>query len=772
MFCPNCHHPNPADAKQCAKCSQSTDYFREHLYFSDTFAFVRADGAHPIAIKVDDAIQTYRALAILSRHRHVVAFGDEAPTGKKKDEIAPLPDQPKLSAPSLKLLTVITDRKIYKPGTEAGIFIVAPDAPEKEASLEIKLGGQKVYEAKAPLNRDGLALHRYADFKEGEYTAIVTLPNGDRAECTFSAAEFTLSPLIATLEKHEYVQQHLKFTLGLLVLSRPYSGPVEFGLQCQVCGERVVATQKVTAKDGKAKGDFDLSGHGGPFHVQVTTPDGYTALVSFPGTGAQEREHIRVNPLGQTVEAGLLPWEDTTPIRGLYLGAGEMNTTPLMLESAIGMRGKLKVASDLSLVQVVTLNPRTGEVRVIEQTDLKRGAEIEFDADAPYTLFHVGAFTKDKPFVGWGIVFKPLAFDAQLTAPKTAKPAEEIDIHLRLQHPERSPLSLPKGAKSKDAMEEGPGVGVFCLLLAYDARLEHESLAPKLAKRIYENVRGATSSLTVGDAMRASDYRSYPEAAFLTGAPPPVAPSAAPLPRGGDNLPVAMAAPAQAVRGGMLKKAAAAPLMAVAAAADAVAGAFAKTETETLTMVVAPTRMEFPELVHLELFYFEGEAARTVRLGDQIGTWRVRAYVMSGVDYQELTADVQADKPLYAELDVPAIASSGDDITAAVNYHTRSPADLVITTLFGETRVKVNGSGAQTFAIKGPGKVDVRIENESGVDWSVRDVARPGVQKVTASRLVILGNGQTARGEKVVAYPSVGHVLRDTIDALLRYPFG
>jgi uncharacterized protein YfaS (alpha-2-macroglobulin family) len=222
----------------------------------------------------------------------------------------------------------------------------------------------------------------------------------------------------------------------------------------------------------------------------------------------------------------------------------------------------------------------------------------------------------------------------------------------------------------------------------------------------------------------------------------------------------------------MLKKAAAAPLMAVAAAADAVAGAFAKTETETLTMVVAPTRMEFPELVHLELFYFEGEASRTVRLGDQIGTWRVRAYVMSGVDYQELTADVQADKPLSAELDVPAIASSGDDITAAVNYNTRSPADLVITTLFGETRVKVNGSGAQTFAIKGPGKVDVRIENESGADWSVRDVARPGVQKVTASRLVILDNGQTARGEKVVAYPSVGHVLQDTIVALLRYPFG
>ncbi len=754
MFCPNCHYPNPADATQCAKCNQSTDYSREHLYFSDTFVFVRAADAHPIAIKVDDAIQTYRAPAILSRHRHAVNFGDEAPTGKKKDEIAPLPDQPKLSAPSLKLLTVITDRKIYKPGAEAGIFIVAPDAPEKEASLEIKLGGQKVYEAKAPLNRDGLALHRYADFKEGEYTVTVTLPNGDRAECTFSAVEFTLSPLIAALEKHEYVQQHLKFTLGLLVLSRPYSGPVEFGLQCQVCGDRVVATQKANAKDGKANGDFDLSGHGGPFHVQVTTPDGYTALVSFPGTGAQEREHIRVNPLGQTVEAGLLPWEDTTPIRGLYLGAGEMNTTPLMLESAIGARGKLKVASDLPLAQVVTFNLRTGVSRVIERTDLKRGSEIEFDADAPYTLFHAGAFTKDKPFTGWGIVFKPLAFDAQLTVPKTAKPAEEIDIHLDLRG-----LRDPEGLKA-----------AFCLLLAYDARLEHESPAPKLAKRIYESIRGATASLTVGDAARASDYRTYPEAVFSTGAFPQMPQvQLRATPTDAFVAPAAMAPKGR----GLLKKAAL-PLMAAGAAVGAVAGAFAKGEaaTETLTMVVAPTRMEFPELVHLELFYFEGEASRTIKLGDQIGAWRVRAYVIGGVDVQELTADVQADKPLYAELDLPAIASDGDDITAAVNYNTRSPADLVITTLFGETRARVNGSGAQTFTIKGPGKVDVRIENESGADWSVRDVARPGVQKVTASRLVILENGQTVSGEKVVAYPSVGHVLRDTIEALLRYPFG
>jgi len=218
---------------------------------------------------------------------------------------------------------------------------------------------------------------------------------------------------------------------------------------------------------------------------------------------------------------------------------------------------------------------------------------------------------------------------------------------------------------------------------------------------------------------------------------------------------------------------AAAPLGALAGAAGAVAGAFAKSVVSAeVAVMVAPTRMEFPELVFMEFFYFEGEAARTVRLGDQIGVWRARAYVLRGADCLELTADVQADKPLYAELDVPAIASQGDDLTAAVNYQARSPADLVIATASGETRARVTGSGAQTFRLTGPGRVEVRLENESGADWSAREVLPPGVQKVTASRLMILDKGQTARGAKVVVYASPGHALRDTIDALLRYPFG
>ncbi|MCI0397653.1 MAG: hypothetical protein L0322_22335, partial [Chloroflexi bacterium] len=620
---------------------------------------------------------------------------------------------------------------------------------------EVKIAGQKVYEAKVPLNQDGLALHPYGDLKEGEYTAVVTLPDRSQADCTFSVAEFTLSPLVATLEKHEYAQQRLSFALNLRLLAVPYSGPAEFGLQCKVCGERVVATQTVQAKDGLAEGEFDLSGHGGPFHVQVTTPDGNTALVAFPGTGREEREHVRANTLGQTADIGLLPWEGAQPVRGFYLGQGEMNLTPLLLESAYASAGRLQAATDLALAQVVLFDPRQGTSQVIEQANLKRGQALEFEVTAPYTLFTAAAIPagEDKapdgevPFEGWGVVVKPLAHEARLSAPASARPGQEIDVALEI--PPAGPEAAP--------------VPAFCWLLVYDVRLEHESPVPKLARRIVDSVREASSGLSAGPAANVEDRQQSLEGMrFRTGALAQESFAAMPMqamaaPSSPEPGPSPVSPAAMKPMGGSLKRKGV-PDLAV--------------DTEAPVMVMAPTRMEFPELAYQELFHFAGRAARTVRLGEQIGTWRVRAYVCRGADVQELTADVQADKPLYAELDLPAIASEGDEISAAVNYFSREPAELIIATATGESRYQVQGSGSQRFTIHGPGKIEVYLNGPAESDWSARHVARPGVQKVTASRLVLLDKGQSVAGGRVVVYPSVGQVLQETITALVDYPFG
>jgi hypothetical protein len=767
MFCPNCSQPNPADAAACSHCQQDTSTFRQRLFIGQQFIFVQADDQHPVAIKVDGDVRTFQAPAILSRHRHSISFGDEAspPAGagslsrllsRKQPEptLRPLPDCSQFPSPTLKLVTVVSDRKIYQPNNEATLFIVAPDAAGQEIDLAVQLAGQKVFEAKVTLNQDGLALHAYDDLKEGEYTAIVTLPDSSQADCTFSVAEFTLSPLIATLEKHAYAQQRLSFSLNMLVLSQPYSGPAEFGLQCKVCGDRVVATQQVKVEKGVAHGEFDISGHGGPFHVQVTTPDGNTALVAFPGTGASEREHINLNTLGQTAEMGLLPWENSRPVRGFYLAPGELNMTPLMLENVQAQSARLQVASDITLVQIVMFDPRQGTREVIERTHLTRGDTVEFETGSPYSLFTVAAFLADgekAPFEGWGLVIKPVAFEASLSSvPEIARPGEEIDVYVEI------PPTAP----------DAPPTPAFCWLLVYDARLEHESPIPRLAKQIYESVRVAGSYLTAGPVVKATDARWSSPADFAF--------------RSGAMMPAVASARTPGLMRGVLRDPGP-PQMAFAASpmnppptptVMAKSAAVATAEAETLQFVMSPTRMEFPELAYQELFHFAGRAARTVRLGDQIGTWRIRAYVFKGVDYRELTVDVQADKPVYAEFDLPAIASEGDEISAAVDYYSRETAELSIATPYGEKRLQVKGSGKERFTIRGPGRVELNLHSGVDSDMSARHVARPGVQKVTASRLLILDRGETVAGQRVAVYASMGQVLKETITALTDYPFG
>jgi hypothetical protein len=143
------------------------------------------------------------------------------------------------------------------------------------------------------------------------------------------------------------------------------------------------------------------------------------------------------------------------------------------------------------------------------------------------------------------------------------------------------------------------------------------------------------------------------------------------------------------------------------------------------------------------------------------------------LDLAELTADVQAEKPLYAELDLPAIVGEGDEIEASVTYHSAGPAEMSITLPDGEIiRGMVMGHGAERFKLIGPGEVSVQLSGHSGQDWTTRTVKAPGVQTVTASRLELLRAGETVTGQRVVVYPGMDLVLTDTIEALLRYPFG
>ncbi len=757
MYCPQCLTANDPGATHCAHCRADVTGLNDHVYAGKQFVFARASDKRPVALALDGgAPEVVASPTIHSRHLHSIALGegyvDFSHLTRSLHPPEAAPELPRLPAPAGPDLTaVITERKIYRPKEEARIFLLAPDAPGGEVEMEVLLAGQQITKERVTLDEVGLALRPYSDLEEGEYRVLVRRRdekgefNSGPVQCTFSVAEFSLSPLTAILEEHSLVSGSLRFRLRLMALSVPYEGSVELGLQCKVCGGRVVATQQATAALGVVEAAFDISGHGGPFHVQITTPGGETASVAFPGTERSERERVTLCRLGREADAGLLPGEDTSEVRGLHVGYGGAQTTPLRLESAVAPYGRLSVDYRALAAQVVLFDTLSGDTTVLEFGPLGRGDILEFPVAAPYTLFTVGLLTEERAYEAWGIVIRPLDLEARLLAPESAAPGAEIAIRVESQQP------------------------ASCLLLVYDARLEHESPVPKLARQMIDAMRSSGQGLVEQEAVPLSYRPRYRELGSALSEDLDI-PSF--LRRRGvdaDRVRARTSRPQPRASLALFQSAVAAP------SSPAMAGMSARVdvEPEAPAFVEVPSREDFPELAYLELFAVRESAERSVRLGDQIGLWRCRAYLVAGLDVRELTADVEAAKAVYAELDLPASVSPGDDILASVRYHTEQPATLAITLPGGQTiSGAVLGHGAEPIHLAGPGEITVHIWGEAGDDWTARTVPPPGRQVVTASQIDILMRGQSTQGERVVIYPGPGHVLAETIEALGKYPFG
>lgn len=753
MYCPDCRYPNRPGVDECEHCKAKLSDVRERVAIGAQFAFADASERRPVALSLDGLQpKVYTAPTVVSRHRHDIGLGESysRPRKRKRRIVRPKPqiDLRRLPAPSAPDLTaVITERKIYRPKEEARIFIVAPDGPGEKIEMEVHLAGQQISKEKVTLDEAGLALRPFSDLEEGEYTVLVRRAGKkEPAQCTFSAAEFTLSPLITLLEDHTYEDGVLGFKLRVIALSVPYTGPVELGLQCAEAGERVVETQKATVRKGLVKGSFDVRKHGGPFRVLLTTPDGETATVHFPGTSKTERERITLCPLGRVAEAGLLPGTDTEEVRGLHLGYDGVENTPLRLESAVGEIGRLVSDIQASVVQVVTFHPLTGETTAAEFRNVKAGDTVEFPVEAPYTLFTAGALASRMPYEAWGVIVHPHGATASLSAPEKAAPGEEIPVRIESDTP------------------------ASCLFLVYDARLEHESPVPKLAKGMIDALRSSTRDLKEQTAPTLASMPNgpwgYPFRDGMLG-------GGMMLRSMGAGMVSAMSAPTSVTKS-------VAPVPDAMPWLQEMGRVPADGDTEAVATVVqapafvaAPSRDDFPELAYMELFPVRDVIERTVPLGDQIGTWRCRAYLVSGLDVHELTADVEAAKDVYAELDLPAIVDQGDDILAGVTYHTEQPATMTISLPDGNSiSGAVMGHGTETFHLTEPGDVTVHIYSADGDDWTTRSVKPPGMQTVTTSRLDILKKGESVEAERVVVYPGPANVLTETIEALGRYPFG
>jgi hypothetical protein len=425
----------------------------------------------------------------------------------------------------------------------------------------------------------------------------------------------------------------------------------------------------------------------------------------------------------------------------MYFATEGVVTSPFVVDSVLASKGRIMVKADAGPLQLIAANPLTGALTIQDFERVAKGEMLTVDVAAPYTLYALGGWVDGKPYETWGVFVRPEEAKLSLDAPERALPGAEIAVRL-----------------------ESSRAG-HCLLLVYDARLEHEDPLPKLAERLFRHLKSGTEGLRSGAIapLSATALRMIPgESGAVDLRDRLLTMTAAPNPVDAAGMPLFLRARSSLAMG---------PVAQPSALSKAFAGATAP-DAEEVAVAASTARMDFPELVCVESFALDGVAERTVKLGEQIGLWRCRAYLFSGADYAEATHDIQTSKDVYVELDLPAFMSPGDDVHARASYHAPAGGVVIVQTATGAMKKNVQGDGRFDVRLRGPGEVVATLSSGLGDDVLSRVVAVPGRQTVTVSRLAILSAGETVEGEVVAAYAGMGMVIKDTIESLIQYPFG
>lgn len=643
---------------------------------------------------------------------------------------------------TLMMGAVVTDRKVYKPGDKIHLFAFVPQKPENKFTYTILKNDQDFLKEEGETDEKGVFTDTINGLEDGAYRVSMKFDDSPGIICTFTVARHTLSFMRASLVSHSYMEGEMPYSLSVIMGDIPYTGRLKAGLYCDYC-RAVVLEQDMESTEGFAEGKFLLEGHTGPFSLVLTTPGGESATIFIPGTRSDVREIVRLSGMGEIIDGSLLPSEALTARnRGIYYGSTGTTTVPVILDEMVDEKAVLRVTSNLDHLVINIYSPISGTFQEIEQRNVKKGSVIELNPPHPLSVLSVGSIGKDC-YETFSLLMKPEKMELEINAPEKGKPGQEIDI------------TVTSNRSGK------------LMLIVADSRLERENPFDKLTEETFKNIRENLSMMKSGKVEEM---------------PPPVTPGSRPF--GGrlmmvgagintmdDFSPATMSFSMASSPGipdlKVKSKAPAAPLQDMKVLTRGKSYAQPDIEEKLST-----SRMDFPEVILAELSDFDERLTRKVKLGDQIGSFTIIAFLLDGMDYISESRQVEVSQDVYAELDVPALISPGDEIVGRVYARCPEKGSLKVLTSLTRIEKEVEKTGIFEITIKSAGEVMAELDTPQGRDTVGKTVGIPGREKIMSSRVVWLKPGETVTGEKIFVYPGVGYLLKDMVKPLVQYPFG
>ena len=668
--------------------------------------------------------------------------------------------------PQLKLLSLTSDKALYRAKRDTvRLLIAAPERPDAEVRLSLRLSGNPYAEYPITLDEYGLALWSLQDLPEGEYEATIE----DGALCRFEVAEYRLAALNAELSEQSLEGETLRYSLSVTAFGQPYSGPVEVELQER--GRRASPRAKKTCDAyGLCRGTFKLTG-AGPYTLNVFAGE-RSATVALKGSEQERRETLTISELGQVHEVSLLPLRNAQECRGLSIAGAGKNNEPFLVSRVVGNEIEIvpRVAVEMLRVVVIDSVHSTSEEQVYEQIAAEQSLRLPIAA--PYAVVLLGAFLDDKAWEGWCAVLRPVELELRCEAPEKARPGQQITVALKTNAAGRKvPLQLIVKDQRLIAPSD-PQVELAACMKKHLTAWHDQAHTGEVERRIAQTPFAGG----YGGPWRMGAIRAMAQRTPVPPAPTGVMP-AMPVMQFVAQVPVAPGAAAPTAS--LLEDAEAERTGSIATAAPPTS--------------LARMRLEFSEVIYNNLLTVDGETSVKIKLGDSMTRYTIEAFALDTqtLDWRRSETTLEAAQPVYGELTVSPFVFLGDHVLGRLDVGASSGSALVemrhddeIVPLLSEDGREVPPgepvpSGSTLRFPLSPGALTaiVRDARTGEVDVSERYVTEPGKLRHIMRRLRLLTPGEeiTLREENALALkpmPGLERPFQFFVEGAAKYPFG
>jgi hypothetical protein len=598
------------------------------------------------------------------------------------------------------LASITSDKVVYRQGRDVVHLLgIHGRAAGREQALVVRLGTTEFARRVVRLDAAGCAALSLTDLPQGEYEARWADDPAEEPGCDFTVAEFKLAPLVAMLVRRSLVGDppQLAFTLRLEAFGVPVHGPIRLELTDRSAR---LAECRAEARHGEVQSTFVLTGEGPhAINVQMIGDPSRTATVPILGSRKAERSPTVFSRLGRVVLGSLLPGEESSPVRGLYLDEEGVETSPFHLERVDCEVAWVRAVTDIDRLHILVISPsaanpaRESPAWSFAAEGIRSGQAFEIPTPGPLAFLAIGAFVRQRPWEGWAAVVAPQRLSPRIHVPARTAPGEELTLDV----------------------ETGGRQAATVYVVVKDARLLSSD---RPGNRLAGQIKKAVERARMGNDEPAA---LHPVVESLI--PVPTPPTRFPRGRSGGLWDLvedflgglseqagsrrfsSFMGPSQPVDTGSLFLRAAQALTSPAGAMEEVAVAedrSADDEDQATGLDLAasgppadrsrpgssvretePEREEagvlFAGFVPVE----EGRARLTLTLGPAFADYLVEALVTTGQDWAEADARFQAAKDLYAELQLPL----------AVHPKDGARGQLCAGVASGRMRVRVTADG-------------------------------------------------------------------------------